>query len=165
MRLPGDQRDRRHLRPHPQGVWLPGSAEPRKPISDEPARWDGNVIGPACPTFTTRGPAQCVEDGVPIATEKKQQSSREAFSRTVVPVVIRHAFERSQDNGAASRCRPLFFVFGRFVVYRMVAKSRSESGYKISGRRKYGRDFLLVNADANLIARSRQEDRQRRAPR
>jgi len=41
----------------------------------------------------------------------------------------------------ASRCQPLFLVFGRSVVYRMVAKSRSESGDKISGRRKQGRDF------------------------
>jgi hypothetical protein len=42
----------------------------------------------------------------------------------------------------ASRCQPLFLVFGRLVMYRTVAKSRSESGYKISGRRKHGRDFL-----------------------
>jgi hypothetical protein len=55
----------------------------------------------------------------------------------------------------ASRCQRLFLVFGRSVIFRAVAKSRSESGYKISERRKYGRDFLLVNADANLIARSR----------
>jgi hypothetical protein len=28
------------------------------------------------------------------------------------------------------------------VIHRTVAKSESESGYKISGRRKHGRDFL-----------------------
>ena len=33
----------------------------------------------------------------------------------------------------ASRCQPLFLVFGRSVIYRTLAKSRSESGYKISG--------------------------------
>ena len=41
----------------------------------------------------------------------------------------------------ALRCQPLFLVFGRLVIYRTVAKSRSESGYKIGGRRKHGRDF------------------------
>jgi hypothetical protein len=42
----------------------------------------------------------------------------------------------------ASRCQPCFLVFGRMFKHRTVAKSRSESGYKISGRRKHGRDFL-----------------------
>jgi hypothetical protein len=51
------------------------------------------------------------------------------------------SFAPRHDNGA-SRCQPLFLVFGRTVIYRMVANSRSESGCNISGRRKHGRDFL-----------------------
>jgi hypothetical protein len=51
-----------------------------------------------------------------------------------------------------SRCQPLFLVFGRSVVYPTVAKSGSESGYKISGRRKHGQNSLARE-------RGRQSDR------
>ena len=59
------------------------------------------------------------------------------------------------------------FVFGfrSLSCIPTVAKSGSESGYKISGRRKHGQNSLARNADDNLIAHSRQEERQRRAPR
>ena len=46
----------------------------------------------------------------------------------------------------------LFLVFGRSVVYPTVAKSGSESGYKISGRRKHGQNSLARE-------RGRQSDR------
>jgi hypothetical protein len=42
----------------------------------------------------------------------------------------------------ASRCQPLFLVFGRSVRYRTEANSQPESGCNICGRRKHGRDFL-----------------------
>jgi hypothetical protein len=46
----------------------------------------------------------------------------------------------------------LFLVFGRSVVYLTVAKSGSESGYKISGRQKHGQNSLARE-------RGRQSDR------
>jgi hypothetical protein len=52
----------------------------------------------------------------------------------------------------ASRCQPLFLVFGRSVVYPTVAKSGSESGYKISRRPKHGQNSLARE-------RGRQSDR------
>ncbi len=50
----------------------------------------------------------------------------------------------------ASRCRPLFLVFGRSVIFQTVANSRSESGYTISLRPKPG-VFWPANADDNFL--------------
>ena len=45
----------------------------------------------------------------------------------------------------ASWCQPLFLVFGRFVIYRTVAKSRSESGYETSDADNLSHFFRMAD--------------------
>jgi hypothetical protein len=59
---------------------------------------------------------------------------------------------------------PLFFVFGRAGIHRTETNARSKSCSRTSGGRTHGRDFWPLNADDSLIARSRQEDGERRVP-
>ena len=62
----------------------------------------------------------------------------------------------------ASRGEPWFFVFGRAGIHRTETNARSKSCSRTSGGRTHVGDFLPLNADDCLIARSRQEDGERR---
>jgi len=71
---------------------------------------------------------------------------------------------RGFAGSGASRDQPLFFVFGRAGIHRTETNARSKSCSKTSRGRTHGRDFWPLNADDSLIARSRQEDGERRVP-
>jgi len=62
----------------------------------------------------------------------------------------------------ASRGQPLFFVLGRAGIHRTETNARSKSCSRTGGGRTHGRVFWPLNADDSLIARSRQEDGERR---
>jgi hypothetical protein len=67
-------------------------------------------------------------------------------------------------GSAFSRGEPLFFVLGRAGIHRTETNARPKSCSRTSGGRTHGRDFWPLNADDSLIARSRQEDGERRVP-
>ena len=70
---------------------------------------------------------------------------------------------RGQPLGA-SLGQPLFFVFGRAGIHRTETNARSKLCSRTSGGRTRGRDFWPLNADDSRIARSRQEDGERKVP-